>query len=148
MKQLCNALLIASLLGCTSTAENNAEQLSASWEEHYNQCVDLETESQDEFVTNDWFNGLSLDNRKSVALYVYQSNFYACHKGETEVFKSKLVKLKAEEEYHYYKGIGAFDLPDVSLISQVDKTQVEQLVKLQPKSLNLRNLGYQLGFVQ
>ncbi|NOJ22184.1 MULTISPECIES: hypothetical protein [Vibrio] len=147
MKQLCNAILIASLLGCTSPNEN-AEQLSANWEQHYNQCVDLETASQDEFATNQWFNELPLDEKKSVALYVYQSNFYECHKGETEAFKSKLVSLKAEEQYYYYKGIGAFDLPDASLISNVDKAKVDQLIKLQPESLNLRNLGYQLGFVQ
>lgn len=147
MKLLCSVLFSFLLLGCSSPVEN-VEQLSSDWEEQYSQCVDLETQSQDEFVPNEWFNRLSTDEKKEVALYVYQSNFYSCHKSQTEKFKSKLESLKAEEKYNYYNGIGVFDLPDISLVSNQDKEQVVQLIKLQPKSLNLRNLGYQLGFVQ
>ena len=109
-------------------------------------CVDTELSSQDKFITNQWFDSLSLDDKKSVALYVYQSNFYACHGQRTEVFQSKLLDLDAEKQYQYYRGIGVFDLPDKSLIAHVDGIKVKQLVEIQPKSLNLRNLGHQLGF--
>ncbi|OAJ95225.1 hypothetical protein [Vibrio bivalvicida] len=147
MKQLCNVALMASLLGCTSPTEN-AEQLSADWEENYNQCIELEHASQDEFVTNNWFNSLSLEEKKAVALYVYQRNFYTCHNEKTINFESNLVELNAEKQLNYYRGIGAFDPPDESLISGIDKDEIESLVRIQPQSLNLRNLGRQLGFIK
>lgn len=147
MKLLCSILIVLFLLGCASSYQS-PEELSANWEKHYEKCVDTELSSQDKFITNQWFDSLSLDDKKSVALYVYQSNFYACHGQRTEVFQSKLLDLDAEKQYQYYRGIGVFDLPDKSLVAHVDGIKVKQLVEIQPKSLNLRNLGHQLGFSQ
>ncbi|WP_072669463.1 hypothetical protein [Vibrio injensis] len=135
-------LLVIFLFGCNSSVQ----QLSQDWESVYNHCTDLELGNEADFVTTSWFDELDLETQKQVALYVYQTNFYACHSQKTVDFRSQLEKLGAKEKLKYYQGIGVFDTPNTSLVQGVDKDVLNKLIEAQPQNLNLRHIGIQLGF--
>lgn len=150
MRQFKKCLLlpiVGVFMGCSNSAHTDSVQALTQWDNVYSECSAQEKSSNFIFPKNDWFDGLSMDEKKRVTIYLHQVKIYECLDNRQEILQQALEQEDNKALLEMFTGLGLFKAPDEALVSELDTDKLTEF-KNQILIFNLKTIAEQQGFYQ
>ncbi|NAW58483.1 MULTISPECIES: hypothetical protein [unclassified Vibrio] len=134
------------LSGCASS-HANIEDLEKQWQERIDYCVELARQNEVPFPDSDWFQSLSVEDRKNVAGYLANYNDRQCSKVETEALLKAIREQNAQEVFDR----NAVDLIPLEVqaaerMKNIDMVELMELQKRFSEPFSLRYVMEEQGW--
>lgn len=122
MKTLVINVTLLILVGCVS----KVDKLSylETWNDKWQECDKVGKETTIVFPQSDWFESLTLDNKRKVFLYIHFLKGYECTQEEAEKLKSVLSEYDITTLNEVLKGFIYFDMPSNVDVKHLDEQQL------------------------
>ncbi len=92
-------LIALSLLSGCAYSQTSVENLEKQWLQRIDFCIELAQKNEVPFPKSDWFQSLSIEDKKSVASYIANYNDRQCSHFETEAFLKAIQEQNAQEVF-------------------------------------------------
>lgn len=137
--------IVGAFMGCSNSTHTDSVQALTQWDNAYDECSTQEKSSNFIFPKNGWFDGLSMDEKKRVTIYLHQAKMYECSGEEQEVLQQALKQDGNKALLEMFTGLGLFKIPDEALVSALDMDKLKEF-KNQISIFNLKTIAEQQGF--
>lgn len=129
-------LLSSLLISACSHASLSVDEAGEQWYEKYAECEQLALDNEAEFPTNNWFNSLSLKDKRSVIGYVYNYNMNLCTKEELTKLTQALENHDSNSEY--YDVVRPLDEISAERMAGIDKEKVLEIQRNYSEPFSVR----------
>ncbi|WP_237301252.1 hypothetical protein [Vibrio parahaemolyticus] len=139
-------LLPLLLVGCSA----KVDKLSylKVWDDKWQECDKIGKQTILDFPKSEWFESLSLDDKREVFLYIHSLKDYECTKVEASNLKAVLNEVDITTLNEVLKGFIYFDKPSDSRIQHLDQRQVEVLSGEISSPFNALSTAETMGLVE
>lgn len=144
-KLLLISISLVAVAGCANKSKADSVQALTQWDKTYAACSNQEKQSKFSFPKDTWFDALTMNDKKRVTLFLYQTKMYKCSGTEQETLKEALNRENNQYLLNMFNGLGLFKKPDEKLILGIDETELDRFEK-QIDVFNLSTIAAQQGF--
>ncbi|WP_394146536.1 hypothetical protein [Vibrio atypicus] len=139
-------LLPLLLVGCLA----KVDKLSylKVWDDKWQECDKIGKQTILDFPKSEWFESLSLDDKREVFLYIHFLKDYECTQVEASNLKAVLNEVDITTLNEVLKGFIYFDKPSDSRIQHLDQRQVEVLSGEISSPFNAISTAETMGLVE
>ncbi|EGQ8261705.1 hypothetical protein QPI28_004459 [Vibrio parahaemolyticus] len=139
-------LLPLLLVGCSA----KVDKLSylKVWDDKWQECDKIGKQTILDFPKSEWFESLSLDDKREVFLYIHFLKDYECTQVEASNLKAVLNEVDITTLNEVLKGFIYFDKPSDSRIQHLDQRQVEILSGEISSPFNAISTAETMGLVE
>ncbi|WP_456297326.1 hypothetical protein M1D72_14220 [Vibrio sp. AK197] len=126
------------MTACAQT-QVTSENAAKAWDERYNECVDFAEANTVPFPTNEWFDSLSFEDKRSVIGYVYNYNQNLCTQDEIAQLKAAIAQDDNKQiAFEYQEVITPLDELAANRMQGINKQEVMKIQHKLQKPFSLR----------
>ncbi|MCS0301222.1 hypothetical protein ND924_01035 [Vibrio diabolicus] len=118
------------------------------WDDKWQECDKIGKQTILDFPKSEWFESLSLDDKREVFLYIHFLKDYECTQVEASNLKTVLNEVDITTLNEVLKGFIYFDKPSDSRIQHLDQRQVEVLSGEISSPFNALSTAETMGLVE
>ncbi|MFH4414752.1 hypothetical protein [Vibrio diabolicus] len=139
-------LLLLLLVGCSA----KVDKLSylKIWDDKWQECDKIGKQTVLDFPKSEWFESLSIDDKREVFLYINFLKDYECTQAEASNLKAVLDEADITTLNGTLKGFIYFEKPSDSKIQHLDLRQVEVLSGEISGPFNVLATAEKMGLVE
>ncbi|HHF2921237.1 TPA: hypothetical protein ACVO16_004540 [Vibrio diabolicus] len=139
-------LLPLLLVGCSA----KVDKLSylKVWDDKWQECDKIGKQTILDFPKSEWFESLSLDDKREVFLYIHFLKDYECTQVEASNLKTVLNEVDITTLNEVLRGFIYFEKPSDSRIQHLDQRQVEVLSGEISSPFNALSTAETMGLVE
>lgn len=143
MKRLSSVVFCSIFIfGCARPSDSTLAL--KKWDDKYQECF-LNVNEKQIFPQSDWFDSLTLEERKSVIGYLYNTNSRNCIESEAEELRRALLSEGNESLLHIFESdLSPLESAVFDAVKHLDKTKLNELQRNFSKPFNLSKIVEQL----
>ncbi|MCG3723969.1 hypothetical protein ACXHPE_16735 [Vibrio cincinnatiensis] len=146
MKKRLIYLLPMFLVGCSV----NVDKLSylKAWDDRWQECDKIGKQTILDFPKSEWFESLSLDDKKELFLYIKFLKDYECAQAEANNLKAVLDEVDITTLNGILKGFIYFEKPSDAKIKHLDELHVKALSNEIKSPFNAIATAEKMGLIE
>lgn len=138
--------LVVFLTGCASKVDKFS--YLKAWNDKWQQCDEIGKRTILDFPDSDWFDSLSLDDKREVFLYIHFLKDYECTRTEAVELRAVLNDADITTLNDILKGFVYFEEPSDADVRHLDKQQIRILADQIRQPFNPIPTAEKMGLVE